>query len=321
MTEDVTRKTYIRTAICFLPADTLHSLYCARSVGMTKQIDYQRKARCCDKISDGFRGGGDCALNFYVVKYFGKGENVMQKKKKKKVIIAISAILAFLILAVCIAVPCIYENGLLTSVHPLKKPKDGQIRVACVGDSLTYGHGISGWSKNNYPTQLGNMLGDGYCVNNYGYSGRTASFSGDRPYTDEKLYRQSLDFAPEIVVIMLGSNDTKPENWRGKDEYIKDYKEIINSYLQLDSVKQVFIMSPPPVWARKGEAPYDISTELVSGDVYFAAQEIAEELDIEYIDLHTLFADKEYMFKDGAHPNADGAKLIAQAVYGEIVGD
>lgn len=239
--------------------------------------------------------------------------------KKKKIIIAVSAVLAFLVLSVCIAVPCIYENGLLVSAHPLNKAEDGQIRVACVGDSLTYGHGVSGWSKNNYPAQLGNMLGGGYCVNNYGYSGRTASSSGDRPYVNEKLYGKSLDFAPEIVVIMLGSNDTKPENWHGKEEYVKDYKAIVKSYLDLESVKEVYIMSPPPVWERKGKAPYNISTEIVSGDIYYAAQEIAEEFDLNYIDLHSLFADKEYMFKDGAHPNADGAKLIAQTVYEAIV--
>lgn len=239
-------------------------------------------------------------------------------QKKKKTVIALVSVLTFIVLAVCVCVPCIYEHGLLGAAHPLNKAKDGQIRVACVGDSLTYGHSVSGWSKNNYPKQLGNNLGDGYCVNNYGYSGRTASFIGNKPYVKEKLYRKSLDFAPDIVVIMLGSNDTKSGNWRGKEAYKEDYKNIVESYLALDSVKKIIIMSPTPVWLKRGKEPYGINIELIATDIYDTAKELADELDLEYIDLFNLFADKGDMFKDGAHPDADGAKIIAETVRAAI---
>ncbi len=234
--------------------------------------------------------------------------------KKKKIIIAVSAALAFIILAVCIAVPCVYESGLLGGAHPLKRAKEGQIRVACVGDSLTYGYGIWGWSKNNYPTQLGNKLGDGYCVNNFGYSARTASFEGDRPYVADSLYKKSLGFAPQIVIIMLGSNDTKPVNWRGKEAYKRDYLKIIQSYISLDSVKHVCVMSPSPVWNVKGKPPYSINADLIANDVRETAKEIADELGLAHIDLYEVFEDKPQLFKDGAHPNAEGAALIAEAV-------
>ncbi|MDE6060385.1 MAG: hypothetical protein K2G31_02825, partial [Clostridia bacterium] len=160
----------------------------------------------------------------------------MQKAKKKAIII-ISAILAFTVIVLSVTLPCLYANGLLGTAHPMNKAKAEQIRVACVGDSVTYGYGISNWTKNSYPAQLAKLLGDKYCVNNYGYSGRTAGMSGNKPYTNEKLYKQSLDFKPNIVIIMLGSNDTKAANWHGKESYINDYKKIIQSYLDLESVE------------------------------------------------------------------------------------
>lgn len=237
---------------------------------------------------------------------------------QKKMIIVISVILAVAVVAVCTVVPGLYVNGRLGDIHKLNQPKDGQIRVACVGDSLTYGHSVYNWTKDNYPVQLGNMLGERYCVNNYGYSGRTATKTGDRPYVGEKLYRQSLDFQPNVVVIMLGSNDTKAKNWKGKEAYVKDYTEIIKSYLALESVKEVVIMSPPAVFERNGKEPYGINIELVATVIHDVAKELAEALNLKYIDLYETFQDKEALFVDGAHPNREGAKLIAEKVYGVL---
>lgn len=233
-------------------------------------------------------------------------------------IIAISVILAAAVVAVCTAVPSMYVNGRLGDIHKLNKPKEGQIRVACVGDSLTYGHSVYNWTKDNYPVQLGNALGEKYCVNNYGYSGRTATKTGDRPYVNEKLYRQSLDFQPNIVVIMLGSNDTKIKNWKGKEVYVRDYTEIIQSYLALESVKKVCIMSPPPVFLHKGKAPYGIDIELVATVIHDVAKELAEKMNLNYIDLYEVFRDKGDLFVDGAHPDKEGAKIIAATVYDSI---
>lgn len=239
--------------------------------------------------------------------------------QNKKTAIIIISVLAFIVIAACAIVPgSLYANGLLATAHPLNKAKDGQIRVACVGDSLTYGYGISDWAKNNYPAQMGKLLGDEFCVNNFGFSGRTASFEGDRPYVNEKLYRQSLDFAPEIVVLMLGSNDTKAMNWRGKEAFKDDYKKIIKSYTALDSVRKVFIMSPTPVFLKDGKAPYGINIELVATDVHDVAKELASEMNLFYIDLYKIFEDRQNLFKDGAHPNAEGAGIIAKEV-GEYV--
>ena len=215
----------------------------------------------------------------------------------------------------------LYKNGHLIFAHRLKEPIDNQIRVACVGDSITYDSGIKGWPNSTYPDILNHMLGDNYAVNNYGYSGRTALHDADKPYINENLYQQSLDFKPDIVIIMLGTNDTKPYNWKGKEAFIDDYTEIIESYANLDSEPEIYVIMPPPctVVERATEVKIDINGELIDKDVCAAVKEIAEKINIKLIDANTPFRVREDLSSDGVHPNNEGAKLFAEIVYNEII--
>ena len=145
---------------------------------------------------------------------------------------ALIAVGAALVLA-GIIVFVLFYIGVVNSYHPMKKPRQNQIRVACVGDSITYGCMLRNRGRNNYPAVLNRMLGESYCVNNFGYTDRTAIKSGDLPFTKEKLYKQSLEFNPNIVVFLLGSNDSKAKNWN-EEKFINDYKDIIKSYMWSD---------------------------------------------------------------------------------------
>src|SRR5258708_827771 len=126
--------------------------------------------------------------------------------------------------------------GLLISFNLLAgDAAQPSVRVACVGDSITYGAGLSGRETNSYPAQLGRLLGAGYDTRNFGVSGATMLKHSDLPYMFRSEYTNALDFAPDIIVIMLGTNDSKhhgdgsldsdkaPENWRNKTEYLPDY--------------------------------------------------------------------------------------------------
>ena len=110
-----------------------------------------------------------------------------------------------------------------------------QTRIACVGDSITYGATIRDKSHDSYPAQLGTMLGRKYSVKNFGASGYTLQESCDRPYTSHKRYKKSLDFKPDVVLIMLGTNDTKPYNWISTEAFQDDYRQLILSYQELPS--------------------------------------------------------------------------------------
>lgn len=237
---------------------------------------------------------------------------------KKKVFPGLAVALVLIVLLGTITVGYTTKIGWLP-VRVLEDAREGQIRVACVGDSITFGAGVFDWRENAYPVVLGRLLGDGYVVNNYGYSGRTALFDGDMPYVKDGVYRKSLDFQPDIVVIMLGTNDTKPVNWQGAERYKEDYAKIIDSYLTLPSSPEIYIIAPPPVFAMEGIITYTIDGALVASDIRNTIFELAQEKNLYCIDMYAVFADRGEYFPDGVHPDKDGAKIFARAVCDAIL--
>lgn len=101
----------------------------------------------------------------------------------------------------------------LFAITVFSAEKSTPIKVACVGDSITFGAGIKNREKDSYPAQLQAMLGSGFKVGNFGISARTLLKKGDRPYWKEQIYRDALAFQPDYVIIKLGTNDIKPKNW------------------------------------------------------------------------------------------------------------
>lgn len=242
----------------------------------------------------------------------------MMTRGKKAAVIVMAVVFALGLSTTALGV-YMYHNGNFRQIHPFTEPSDGQIKVACVGDSITYGAGIKGWKENAYPVVLGKLLGDKYCVNNFGYTGRTVQTDANKPFTKEKLYQKSLDFKPDIVVLMLGSNDSKPYNWHGIEAFKAAYGEIIDSYLNLESKPKVYIITPPPAFPYKGDKVwYDLDAELISGDITLAAKQLAEEKELTLIDMNTVFAGRSDLLSDGAHPTAEGARLFAETVYEAI---
>lgn len=192
-----------------------------------------------------------------------------------------------------------------------------QTRIACVGDSITYGATIRDKSHDSYPAQLGTMLGRKYSVKNFGASGYTLQESCDRPYTSHKRYKKSLDFKPDVVLIMLGTNDTKPYNWISTEAFQDDYRQLILSYQELPSRPDVILMTPASVFPENFNPakPYKIRAG-VAGEAAKAVRELAKELGLPFIDIHEVTASHpEFFLQDGVHPNELGAKAIARSVY------
>ena len=192
-----------------------------------------------------------------------------------------------------------------------------QTRIACVGASITYGATIRDKSHDSYPAQLGTMLGRKYSVKNFGASGYTLQESCDRPYTSHKRYKKSLDFKPDVVLIMLGTNDTKPYNWISTEAFQDDYRQLILSYQELPSRPDVILMTPASVFPENFNPakPYKIRAG-VAGEAAKAVRELAKELGLPFIDIHEVTASHpEFFLQDGVHPNELGAKAIARTVY------
>ena len=247
------------------------------------------------------------------------------KRKKWKIILCVA--LAALLISAAITLTVVIDHGRLNGYHPLKEPKAGQIRVACVGDSVTYGFGIPNFSKNSYPAALQRLLGDGYCVNNFGYSGRTACLMGDRPYRAETLCTKSRAFAPDIVVVELGANDSKTGNWGIRvagaivypEQFERDLKELIAMYQALPSHPQVYVASPLPAYADgTGKVRYGIQPDVIRNEILPIVRRVAKDTGAEWIDLFSVFDGRTELYSDGLHPTAEGAALLAQTVYDAI---
>ena len=241
----------------------------------------------------------------------------------KKAFKTACAALAVVLAVTGVTVSVLADRGRLNGYHPLKTPKAGQIRVACVGDSVTYGFGIPRRSANCYPAALQKLLGDAYCVNNYGYSGRTACTLGDRPYQTESLYTKSREFAPDIVVILLGANDSKTFNWGDgngyPEQFEKDLRALIAAYQSLPSGPKIYLATPLPAYPDgSGKVRYDIQPEVIRDGIAPAVRRIAEDTSLPLIDLYPVFEGKTALYSDGLHPTAEGAALLAQTVYGAI---
>ncbi len=192
----------------------------------------------------------------------------------------------------------------------------GPIRVACIGDSITFGAGIRDRAKNSYPVQLGKMLGQKWEVRNFGVSGATLLKKGDKPYWKQRAWKAALDFKPHIVVIKLGTNDTKPQNWKSQGEFVADYKDMIKTLSGQDPKPRIWICKPVPAYATR----WGINDKTITEGVIPKAEQVAKETGAEVIDLYKPLSGKAKLFPDKIHPNAEGAGLMAAEIYKVLTG-
>ena len=154
---------------------------------------------------------------------------------------------------------------------------------------------------------------------------------GDFPYMNEMAWKDALAFKPDIVVIKLGTNDSKPQNWQHSAEFKHDLQQMITS-LRPDlaqpkkkgkkkaaadtATPKIILCTPIPAF----KSSWDINENIIKNEIIPIEQEVAREYGLQVIDLHTLFADGEQMVQpDGIHPNEKGVQRIAEAV-GEAIG-
>ncbi len=187
-----------------------------------------------------------------------------------------------------------------------------RIRIACVGNSITYGAKIENREVNSYPAQLGSMLGEGYDVRNFGRNGATLLLKGNQPYWNSNEYKQALEFKPDMVFIKLGTNDTKHVNRGFLNEYVQDYKELIASFQQLSSHPRIVLLLPVPVFLTD---TIGITASVVTDRILPMTRQVAYETGCEVINLYNLMIESPELFPDKVHPDAEGATLIAGKVH------
>ena len=231
-----------------------------------------------------------------------------------------------------------YHDQMLTDLGNWLKarqtPQPGAIRVACIGNSITDGHGIDMATQYGYPAELQKKLGNGYWVKNFGVSARTMLNKGDYPYMNEMAWQDALAFKPDVVIVKLGTNDSKPYNWQHNSEFRQDLEQMVTTLCpalaqpakkgkknksqksQLSSQKpQIFLCTPIPAF----KSTWDINDSVIVNGIIPIQKEVAQKYGLRIIDLHTHYAnDGDKMLTDGIHPDGKGAQRLAEIIAGEI---
>ena len=226
-------------------------------------------------------------------------------------------------------------SDLATWLDNRQTPKPTAIKVACIGNSITDGHGIDVATQHGYPALLQKKLGSDYWVKNFGVSARTMLSEGDFPYMNEMAWRDAQAFQPDIIVIKLGTNDSKPQNWQHGASFKQDLEQMLKKLCpdltalpkgkkKSKKVKpvaplkpQIFLCTPIPAF----KSTWDINDAVITNNIIPILQEVAQEYGLNIIDLHTLFAnDSDKVQPDGIHPNDKGVAKMAEIIAGEIQG-
>lgn len=196
----------------------------------------------------------------------------------------------------------------------LKAPAADAIRIACIGNSITDGSGIDMSDLEGYPAQLQRQLGDGYLVRNFGVGARTMLNRGDHPYMLEQAWRDALDFRPDIAIIKLGTNDSKPFNWQHGKEFQHDMQQMVDSLKSRGT--KIYLCTPIPAYKEQ----WGISDSTITSAIIPIIQNVAKKNGCQLIDLHSLFnnGDQRQIQRDGIHPTRQGAAQMARHIADAI---
>lgn len=189
-----------------------------------------------------------------------------------------------------------------------QEPSPDAIRVACVGDSLT--------QLTGYPFELEKQLGrKDYIVRNFGVGSTAVSLDSDTAYMDTTAFQNALEFQPEIVIIMLGTNDAQPSFHIRNVTFVGDYMQLVAEFQKLSNDPEIWIVLPPPIFNDQGGK---ISSEYFANILIPLIEQVANEANLPLIDVYSALAGYPEYFPDGVHPTSEAAELIAIEVYKAI---
>lgn len=192
------------------------------------------------------------------------------------------------------------------------------IRLAVVGASIAAGYGTPDHERDSYPSQLRRMLGTNWMVRNFGVGGTTLIHSGDSPYVKTKEYQEALAFQPDVLVIDLGGNDSKPFNFEAHpDDFVLDYEAMAAAFRQANPKVRIYAALPVPAFPDN----YGIRDRVIVSKIIPATTQAASAANLSVIDLHTPLASRGADFPDRVHPNTAGAKTMAEVIFNVLEKD
>lgn len=208
--------------------------------------------------------------------------------------------------------------------------QSGPIRITCIGDSITEGGGCV---PGSYTDVLQEMLGSAYIVTNAGKSSQTMlkkgkcntnpddppSNYGDCSYWNTDTWTAAQNSQPDIVTIMLGTNDAKAFNWEGVQQDTGDYfaldsVDMVNILRRLVPTPKIYLLVPPPLYEPY---PFEMNATIINQIYPVLLRDIAAVTNTGVIDVYSAFVNspkQQNLTCDGCHPEPFGNYLIAHSI-------
>jgi lysophospholipase L1-like esterase len=226
----------------------------------------------------------------------------------------------------------------------LYQPTVAKTRVACVGDSITFGyHGLIPddpyglvQSSSNYPAFLQQLLGPNYEVSNFGEVKNYVQRVPPLSYWSSESFGRLTNTTWDVIVIMLGTNDARLDVWKPGCEhefsscrFVVDYNSMIRTVRNLGRVPgqspMILLMVPPPVFfSQTKNDSAALNPTVVNTVISQLVPQIAEANNLPVINLFQAFGSQKFNFMcddswcDAVHPSDEGFRAIGFAVAGRI---
>ncbi|BCX50416.1 hypothetical protein HAHE_43240 [Haloferula helveola] len=195
----------------------------------------------------------------------------------------------------------------------------GATKVAIIGDSISTGAHAKPQATNGYPAVLGRLLGDEFQVKPFAIGGHTLVRKSRAALMGKPIYQKALEFAPDVAVIMLGTNDSNSgggNHWQYQADLETDLMAMVSDLRKANPEVLIHIAGPPPMYPEKSGLPSERIANLKERRERLAEIRkrfgviAAKEPKVLIHDLARTFGPEETT--DGVHPTTEGhAKLAA----------
>ncbi len=200
------------------------------------------------------------------------------------------------------------------------------IRIAFVGNSITagvYGYGLID-EHVSYATQFSELLEeyvDKLETFNAGISGCTLTKNTNSSIWAQSKFQNALSWAPEVCLIALGTNDSKPSRLEVvKNDFFNDYQDMIDQFRSFNQNVTIIACLPPPIFEGHPYSSSDPhSDDILSNFTIPLIDSIAKVNNLMVVDFHTPFKDSIKYFDDQLHPNKAGHKKMANILFDRFI--
>jgi lysophospholipase L1-like esterase len=161
---------------------------------------------------------------------------------------------------------------------------------------------------------LSRRLGAAWDVRNFAFPGATVQRTGDTSVWGQPALNAAVDFDPDVVLFVFGTNDSKPENWRGAAAFEADYRALATLFAAGPARPRLFLAKPPPAFTAAG----GVDEKLLAGDISARIDALARATGASVIDLREALKDGANLTLEGVHPDSDGFARMADRVQAAL---